>query len=150
MKKFLKEHYKIILVLGWMLIIFLFSATPGDESSKQSQLVIDVLTTLGINVEGTFGEFASFVVRKSAHMTEYFILCGLVYNAIKDKFKCLKVFLYPLVISFLYACTDEFHQYFVPGRAGAFKDVMIDTTGAAIFILGLFIIKTIKNKSKDS
>ena len=81
MKKFLKEHYKIILVLGWMLIIFLFSATPGEESSKQSQLVIDVLTTLGINVEGTFGEFASFVVRKSAHMTEYFILCELVYNA---------------------------------------------------------------------
>lgn len=146
MKKFLKEHYKIILVLVWMIVIFLFSATPGDESSKQSQLVIDILTALGINIEGTFGELASFVVRKSAHMTEYFILCGLIYNAIKGKFKGFKLFVYPLVMTFLYACTDEFHQYFTPGRAAAFKDVMIDTMGATIFVIGLFVIKSIKRK----
>lgn len=150
MKKFLKEHYKIILVLAWMLIIFLFSATPGEESSKQSQLVIEILTALGINIEGTFGELASLVVRKSAHMSEYFILCDLIYNAFKDKFNGFKTYLCPLALSFLYACTDEFHQYFVPGRAAAFKDVMIDTTGATIFILGLFIVKGVKKKSENS
>ena len=150
MKKFLKEHYRILLVLAWMLVIFLFSATPGDESSKQNQLVIEILTALGINIEGTFGELASFVVRKSAHMSEYFILCVLIYNAFKDKLKGVKTYLCPLALSFLYACTDEFHQYFVPGRAEAFKDVMIDTTGAAIFILGLFIVNGIKKKIRNN
>ena len=33
--------------------------------------------------------------------------------------------------SFLYACTDEFHQLFTGGRSGEFKDVCIDTGGAA-------------------
>lgn len=35
----------------------------------------------------------------------------------------------------LYAATDEFHQLFVPGRAGLFTDVLIDATGAAIGLL---------------
>ena len=42
---------------------------------------------------------------------------------------------HPLVISiifsFLYACTDEIHQIFVPGRSAQFRDVLIDTLGAS-------------------
>ena len=42
-----------------------------------------------------------------------------------------------LVIVFLYACTDEFHQLFIPGRSGEFRDVMVDTCGG---IIGLILI----------
>lgn len=35
----------------------------------------------------------------------------------------------------LYAATDEFHQLFVPGRAGLLTDVLIDAAGAAIGLL---------------
>lgn len=43
-----------------------------------------------------------------------------------------------LAAAFLYACSDEFHQWFVPGRNAWWLDVVIDTTGAfaAIFLLG--------------
>ncbi len=34
--------------------------------------------------------------------------------------------------SALYAASDEFHQLFVPGRAGLFSDVAIDSCGAAL------------------
>ena len=34
--------------------------------------------------------------------------------------------------SALYAASDEFHQLFVPGRAGLFTDVAIDSCGAAL------------------
>ncbi len=34
--------------------------------------------------------------------------------------------------STLYAASDEFHQLFVPGRAGLFTDVAIDSCGAAL------------------
>ena len=37
-----------------------------------------------------------------------------------------------LALTFFYACTDEFHQLFVPGRAGRFSDVLIDSSGAAL------------------
>ena len=43
--------------------------------------------------------------------------------------------LYPLLFSMLYACSDELHQLFVPGRFCAFKDVMIDSSGAFVGIL---------------
>ena len=35
-----------------------------------------------------------------------------------------------------YACTDEFHQLFVPGRAGLLSDVLIDSLSA---VLGLVV-----------
>ena len=33
---------------------------------------------------------------------------------------------------FGYACSDEFHQYFIEGREAAFRDVMIDTSGGIV------------------
>ena len=40
----------------------------------------------------------------------------------------------------IYATSDEFHQYFVPGRSAAIKDVFIDTCGgiAASIVNNLF------------
>ena len=40
-----------------------------------------------------------------------------------------------MIVTFLYACTDEFHQTFVPGRAGRFTDVLIDCTGALVLCI---------------
>ena len=40
--------------------------------------------------------------------------------------------LFSLGLSVLYACTDEIHQTFVPGRAGMLTDVLIDGGGALI------------------
>ena len=71
-------------------------------------------------------------------MTEYAILAFLIYKTIVHIEKSL-------VKSFLYACTDEFHQLFIAGRAGQFRDVCIDSTGALIMILIIYII----NKRKD-
>ena len=52
----------------------------------------------------------------------------------------------------VYACTDEFHQLFVEGRDGNFRDVMIDSTGALVGIcfgfVVWFMIYKIEKKSK--
>jgi len=41
-------------------------------------------------------------------------------------------------LCFAYAVSDEFHQYFVPGRGPRWGDVMLDSFGAA---LGIIIYK---------
>ena len=41
---------------------------------------------------------------------------------------------------FIYACTDEFHQLFVPGRSGQFTDVLIDTAGGLIGLVCILIL----------
>lgn len=42
---------------------------------------------------------------------------------------------------FLYACSDEIHQLFVPGRSGKFTDVLIDSAGALLAVLVCFFIR---------
>jgi len=77
------------------------------------------------------------ILRKIAHMTEYFILAALLYRAFRGSFK-LSAFhftFWPLFLSFLYAVSDEVHQAFVPTRDPSAKDVFIDTIGIVIFYL---------------
>jgi len=75
------------------------------------------------------------ILRKIAHMTEYFILTVLLYRAFKGSFNLSSFFqvFWPLFLSFLYAVSDEMHQAFVPTRSPSAKDVFIDTIGIIIF-----------------
>jgi VanZ family protein len=80
---------------------------------------------------------------KTLHLIEYAILGFLV--------------VYPLskipisiLVSYLYAITDEIHQNFTPGRGPKFSDTLIDlvgiTIGVFIFKLLLKYLKKRKNK----
>ena len=121
-----------VLLISWMIVIFYMSHQPGEVSSKQSALVIRMFQFIGINLTEKLGELATFIVRKTAHFSEYFILYCLTLNVFRFYSNNKKIKLYCLIVVFLYACTDEIHQYFVPGRAMAFKDVLIDTSGGGI------------------
>ncbi|MEW9094109.1 MAG: VanZ family protein [Clostridiaceae bacterium] len=135
-----KKILKYFLVIAWMIVIYKFSSDPADISDGKSGFVIEVLTSIGINMNSIFGEFTSFIVRKLGHFTEYFILNLLLINALKQDYELRKSFKLALGISFLYACSDEYHQTFVPGRSGKFTDVLIDTSGA-LFSLLLYYIR---------
>ena len=93
-----------------------------------------------------------FYVRKAAHMTEYAIL-GLLsfafYRGILKKEK--RQFLAALLTAAVYAATDEFHQYFIPGRSAEVMDVCIDTLGASIGLAILFFtLKVVRKHCQKS
>ena len=135
-----KKHKEWILVLGWMVLIFLFSSQPGEVSSGNNKFVIYLFNLLGLDLNSIFGTLSDFLVRKAAHFTEYFILFILLYRAIRvEKNAGIKAFTYSILIVFLYACSDEFHQAFVPGRGPAFRDVMVDTCGGLTAFLIMYI-----------
>lgn len=135
-----------ILLIFWMCVIFYMSNQPANISDSQSFKVMSILGNFNIDVNGIFGELANFVVRKCAHFLEYMILGFLIMNVVRMYY----VFKVSSIISilgvFLYACTDEFHQLFVPGREGAFRDVMIDTCGGLTFILFYILFRIIRRK----
>ena len=54
-----------------------------------------------------------------------------------------------ITLSFLYACTDEIHQIFVPGRSAQFRDVLIDTLGASFGCLLIHALLTLFTKLKS-
>jgi VanZ family protein len=45
-----------------------------------------------------------------------------------------------LAIVALYAASDEFHQRFVPTREASVVDVFIDTSGAALALIFIWIV----------
>ena len=157
-KKYIWFH---ILVVGWMIVIFCFSAQQGEGSSDLSKGVsywlaecLNGLLRLGWNENKLFqvASVIGYPVRKLAHMTEFGILAVLLIwaaNAYAILRKGKRRWLAALGVTFLYAISDEVHQLFVPNRYGCFTDVLIDTAGGAIALLlwaGFVAIKTKSNK----
>ena len=132
------------LLVGWMFFIFIMSNQPAKISDSQSLGVLKLFNELGIDINGTFGEFANFVVRKCAHFIEYMILGFFVFNVLMLYYRIKQASIITIVFIFLYACSDEIHQLFVPGREGAMRDVFIDTCGGIVLVAIRLIILRIK------
>ena len=141
MKDFLKRHAKpliSLLLIFQMIFIFAMSSFGSDSSNAQSSQIIQVLhqvfPSLSSHTSGLDASALAFIVRKTAHFTEYAILGILFYFFYRQTLpqkNGLQLFVLAILSSFLYACTDEIHQLFVPGRSGQFTDVLVDTLGAS-------------------
>ena len=132
----------------WMGFIFLMSAASGETSGEQSDLLVDLLVwgyglfSGGAAPSAAALETLSFLVRKAAHMTEYAVL-ALAFRYALSKNGVSRPGLKALLLSAAYACTDEFHQAFVPDRGPSVIDVGIDTCGAGLGLLALRIARRI-------
>lgn len=169
MQDSLKRHQislLLLLLVLQMILIFSMSSFGSDSSNAQSNQIIHVLHQVFPNLSNDHSFFGVsnlvFIVRKAAHFTEYAILgllFFLVYRAYLAKYSNAKpsdtklsnvklsdakFLFFALCSSFLYACTDELHQFFVSGRSGQFTDVLIDTLGALFGCLLLLIIRRLR------
>lgn len=163
-KELLKYKDKVLIVLAiiWMGVIFMFSAQVSDESKSSSNKVTSAVvnTVISIKKENISEEKRqkiiedkTFIVRKSAHFTEYFIL-GLIlilYLQTKEKL-APKYIILAIIFCVLYATSDEIHQLFVDGRSCKIMDILIDTCGSSLAILGftsIYKITTNLKKQKE-
>lgn len=122
--------------IATMILIFWFSHQNGEESLKQSNFILQYLKD--------FLEIFGLDVRKLAHFTIYLILGSSYFLSFKSLDKNSAVI--SVTLTFLYACTDEFHQGFVPGRGPALKDVLIDTLGGYLGITLIFLFSNLNKK----
>jgi len=136
----MKKIINIILVIIWMIFIFIMSSFTATTSSSQSGFFVNLISNI-LNIDNI--DIISFIIRKLAHFTEYFILGLLVFNMIK----CYnKKIIWAIIICILYAISDEVHQIFIPGRSCQIMDIIIDSLGS---IIGIYLLKYkffIKNK----
>ncbi|MHC1720164.1 MAG: VanZ family protein [Clostridiaceae bacterium] len=128
----MKRYIRLTLVILWMAVIFYFSNQPALVSDEKSKFIIQLFELLGINLNSILGSMADFVVRKAAHFIEYMILFILWFDLLYGKYDLRRAIRYSIAAVFLYACTDEFHQMFVTGRAARFADIMIDLSGGCL------------------
>ena len=80
MKRFIKWGAMI----AWMIVIFSFSAQTGEQSSQSSGLIERLLAQFSFMPNQIFGLDIQFMIRKTAHFSEYFILYLLIFNVIKE------------------------------------------------------------------
>lgn len=131
-----------------MILIFSFSAAPGERSSELSDglsyKIVDAAGDLPFTgwSEAEKRELAERLhtpLRKGAHFSEYALLAilwvaplGFFLKKGRIKMACL--------ICIIYACMDELHQVFIPGRDGNLRDVLIDTSGALAGLLLWYLL----------
>ena len=161
MNKTLKIILSWFLVLSWMGVIYYLSDMSGDESTNKSEGAINLVikktleTTNEIGITKTnpnsqkvtvITDKLNYPMRKLMHASVYFVLTLFLINAFyQSGIKNKKMLIFSIIICFLYACSDEFHQSFTE-RTASFKDVLIDTFGGLISILLVKIISVIRNK----
>lgn len=169
MKNTTKRIIFAILILINCLTIFWFSHQASDDSSNQSSRVVEWVSNIIPFIKNMQEpdktilkeDILTPIVRKTAHFSIYAMLGFLTINFvltfkdIKLKFKNKEMYKYiviSLLFCFIYAISDEFHQSFIPGRSCEFRDVLIDTSGALVGILGIITIyiitRKIRNKNK--
>lgn len=143
----IRKVIKIILVLLWMVMIFLLSNEEAVKSSKKSDGLIiksvELFTgkSLSDQEKEKVLKYLVFPVRKCAHLSLYLILGILVISLLRGYMVInTKLVLLSLLICFLYACSDEIHQLFVPGRSGEARDVLIDTLGACLGVSFYYLV----------
>jgi VanZ family protein len=90
--------------------------------------------------EGQFEIIHSFV-RKSAHFTEYFIFCVLIYRGVRGDRKGWRWAwgLAALCCAAGYSVLDEIHQAFVASRTASAYDSLLDSAGAFFAVAAIWL-----------
>lgn len=129
--------------LAWMSLIFVGSS-DSKSYTHSSRLIEPFLHWLFPHMTQTHVEAIHHAIRKCCHLTEYAILATLLWRAVRKPVRrdprpwSWREATIAIIIVFLYASTDEFHQMFVPTRTPMVSDVFIDTSGAVIGMIVLW------------
>lgn len=129
----------ILLILLQLNMIFGFSAQPAAKSDETSRRISEDLAKITVKDYETLekDEQEQIVkrinppVRKTAHAAEFAVLGTLFFLFFCTFYwDALLCYAASLVAVLVFAAADEFHQTFVNGRSGEWRDVLIDFAGA--------------------
>jgi VanZ family protein len=130
-RKFVKYSVPVIF---WMCLIFWMS-TETFSAQNTLSVVETILYFLISKISSQELTLIHALIRKSAHVIEYFILGLLLFRAFRGSSIGSwnwRWTLFAVIVVVLWAASDEFHQSFVPSRTASVVDVAIDTAGGVL------------------
>ena len=136
-------------VVLWMALIFSASGDSGSFSHS-SRIIGPIVRWLFPQFSDEAVHAIVVLVRKCAHPTEYAVLALLLWRAMrKPKPDDNRPWQWSeaglaFALTALYAASDEFHQLCVPSRQGSIWDVLLDSLGGAIALLGLWAVSRLR------
>jgi VanZ family protein len=94
------------------------------------------------NLKSELAPFWDLILRKIAHMAEYFVLAFLLFRALDQyRISFKNSIITAGFLALAYSVSDEFHQSFVARRVASFIDVCIDGLGIISFVFLKFFEK---------
>ena len=124
---FVKDNIKYwIPLVIWMIVIFTLSSNLFSSGSTEKVIQ---------------SGFWNSLFRHTAHIVEYFILYLLFYRAINKGFSGISniFIIISFFSSFIYAISDEIHQYFVPSRHFRWIDIGFDSIGILLGVAFVYL-----------
>jgi VanZ family protein len=118
----------------WMALIFIGS-TDLLSAEHTSRFLVPFLRWLNPQISWAALNETQLITRKLGHVTEYAVLAGLLWRAVRGGAWRTKLSILFALVGFacaIFAVSDEFHQSFVSSRTASGNDVLIDISGAMI------------------
>jgi len=117
-----QKYEKYISLIFWLAAIFYLS----NNSLKEFVIVTD---------------WWEFIIRKLVHLFEFAVLTYLIFRILgqTEKRHVYWNLFWSFAFTVLYAISDEYHQSFIAGRTGTYRDVIIDSVGSLIAIWLIFL-----------
>jgi len=126
--------------VAWACVIFTLS-TDSFSSEHTANILSPVVSWLFPWLTQEQFDFVHHIIRKSAHFTEYFIFCLLIYRGVRGDRKGWRWSwgISALAVAAGYSIMDEIHQAFVISRTASPYDSLLDSIGAFFAFAALWL-----------
>lgn len=148
--------FLILAACFYYFFIVRLSAQDHEESTSLSMEIAERIAKFfcSFGKEKSIGDVFSLAnyfehpIRKIAHFAEYGIFGSLLAGTYLPVMKIIRrdtggsggMYRQNIMVVFIFAALDEFHQYFVPGRFASVWDILLDTAGCAFFLIFVYHI----------
>jgi VanZ family protein len=126
--------------IAWACVIFTLS-TDSFSSDHTATVLSIFVKWLFPRLTGDQFSFIHHIIRKSAHFTEYFIFCLLIYRGVRGDRQGWRWTwgISALSVAAGYSILDEIHQAFVASRTASPYDSLLDSLGAFFAFAALYL-----------
>jgi VanZ family protein len=139
-----------LMVVAWAGLITTFS-TDSFSKEHTARVIVPILHWVLPRASAETLEFLHFLIRKSAHVFEYFVFGVLLFSAARAPAPGwnMRWAATAIILATAFAAFDEIHQVFVPSRGPSIWDVLLDATAAAgaQLVLWLWLRKVAPSQS---
>jgi VanZ family protein len=142
----LTREQRRALFFAWLpaaigVLVICVESTDYLSAANTRALLEHLLVWLGWATHPDFSS-GNHILRKTGHFVGYGTLGLLFYRGRRLSGQILSIrrpqladVAFALVCTLIVASADEYHQSFLPSRTGQPQDVLLDITGAALFLL---------------
>ena len=133
------------------MVIATFS-TSSFSSDNTARFIVPFLHWLLPFAQEDLLEALHHVIRKGAHVGEYFVLGIFILRGIRAGRHEMRLAwaLAAIAAVAVYAALDELHQGFAPGRDPEISDVLLDTSGGALAQAVAFLVLRPRRRTEQA